>query len=274
MVENTIENKPENKKGPALPRMLIFIAVGVFISLIFSVYWRISHIGNFLGNSSVIIPEINEVGSGMEGLQDIVRQAQGQSANDTANPYKNYTTPDGYLSIRYPSSFADGKSKIEEALGQKLESNDFLLYAYKIDTTFTDANPTTLTIAHYDATSTEDVIVQIKKSLDQQQCQSDIKEAETTNDNTASQLFDSTYRCGDQGELSLWQARIAIVRKNDAEFYTVTGATASKNWESAKLDINSILSSISLNQPMPAETIGEPEDINENNQPQNNEATK
>jgi len=84
-------------------------------------------------------------------------------------------------------------------------------------------------------------------------------------------MFDSTYKCGDQGDLSLWQARTAIIRKNDTEFYAVTGATISKNWEAAKLEINSMLESISINRPTPEISPENPAETPTNNQPQNNE---
>jgi len=124
MVENTVEIKTDRKKGPVLPKTLAFIAAGIFIALVFSVYWRINHARDFLGNGNAMIPEINKINGEMNGLEDIIKQAQGQSSDNT-DPYKIYTTPDGYLSIRYPSSFADGKNVMEQAMGTNLDSTNF-----------------------------------------------------------------------------------------------------------------------------------------------------
>lgn len=272
MVENTIENKRGSKGGSSFSKTLLLIAVGIFISLVFSVYLRINNVNQLFNYGNVTIPKINEIDSGLSGLGDIMKQAQGQT-NSNSGIYTTYTTPDGYLSIKYPASFADGRSVIEDLTGKDLSSTNYLLYAYRMNQSSSDMQPTTLIAARYDATSTEDVIAQIKEALNQQKCRSDIKELETVNENTIYRIFDSTYKCGDQGDLSLWQARIAVIKKNDSEYYTITGAAVSKDWESAKLEINSILETISINQPVP-ETEAVPEEpgaINKNNQPQNNE---
>lgn len=250
-----------------MPKTLVFIAGGIFIALIFSVYWRVNHISDFLGNSTAITPDFN-INNGTSGMEEMIRQIQGQP-DDGAVAYKTYTTNDGYLSFKYPSSFNDGKNVMEKVAGTSLDSTNFLLYAYKIDNSLSEMLPTTLIAARYNATSTEDVVAQIKNALNLQQCQSDIKEVTTTK-NTPYRLFESTYKCGEQKDLSLWQAKTAVTKKNDTEFYTVTGAAVSKKWQAAILEINSILDSISTNQSDQAAPEKDPE-METDNQSQNNE---
>jgi hypothetical protein len=264
MVEDTVENK----KGK-LPRTLLMIAGGVFMALVFSVYWRINHARDLFGGNAISFPTFNP-SEGINGMEDIMGQMQGQTSG-SMEPYKKFSTPDGYLSFKYPPSFTDGKDVMEQAAAVNLDSSNFLLFAYKIDTSFTDMNPTTLIAAHYNATSTEEVVSQIKQALDQQQCQSDIKKTDEPAGKNTYQLFDSTYTCGNQGDLGLWQARTAVIKKNDGEFYAVTGAATSKNWGSAKLEINSVLDSISINQPAPNPAPENPAGGNGDNQTQNNE---
>lgn len=245
MVENTLKQKKEGNSIIS-GKTLLIIAGGVFAALIFSLYWQINNARNFF-NSGTTIPDI-------EALQKDPRAIiQGQQPSQ-ADPYKQFSTPDGYLSLKYPSSFTDGQKIVEQTANTIMDPNNSLLFAYKIDFSITSMIPTSLSVARYDASSTEEVVGMVKQSFLQQQCQSDIEATDEGATNDEYKLFDSTYKCGDQGDLSLWRARTAMIQKNEREFYAITVATISKNWDNAKLELNSIIDSISITKPAaPAE---------------------
>jgi len=178
-----------------------------------------NHLNNFLGINNAIMPQITSVTQQIEGLNNMMASTSTlEQSNEAKQTDITYTTPDGYLSISYPASFTDGRKIMENLLGKNFDANNYLLYIYKINSVF-DMQPQTLIITHYDATSTEEVADQIKKALNQQGCQGEINEAAIEEiSNYPLRIFDSNYKCGDQGDLSAWQARVAIIKKMTRNF--------------------------------------------------------
>ena len=257
MVENTLEQK---KRTPLWKNTLLQIIAGAIVMLAASTYLQFSGVKNYFG-TAIQLPDI---GSELEDPLSLIQSPTAQPGNS----YSHFTTPDGFMGLDYPAAYVSGQETISRAAGEGTQTDNSLLVAYK--TTFTDIKPITLTVTSYDATSTQDVIGKIEQAFKQQQCQFDIKKSDAKNETDPYELFDSNYKCGEQGDLSYWKARTAIIQ-NEKIFYAVTVATIGKNWEDAQLEIGSIFDSISINNPAANQTPEEPGAADGNNPPQNNE---
>ena len=137
------------------------------------------------------------------------------------------------------------------------------MLAYKV--TIPEMMPSTLIVSGYNASSTEEVVGQVKQSFIKQQCQIDIQKSDNQNE-PSYELFDSNYKCGDQGDMSAWRARFAVVPAGNI-FYVVAAATLEKNWANAQLEIGTILNSISITKPTGSEDLKNTNDAGgDNNQ--------
>ena len=237
------------------------IILGAIAALGFSVYLKFNNPQGFFN----VATEFPEPPGDIEGMMSLF---QSQTGNNAA-PNKHFSTSDGSLSLDYPSSFEDGRSVISEGSGLDLGAADSLLLVYRV--TVPDMMPSTIVVSGYNASSTEEVLTQVKQSFAKQLCQVNIEKIDNSGTNdTPYESFDATYKCGDQGDMSLWHAKVAVIPANDI-FYVVAAATIEKNWKASQLEFASIFNSISITSP--AENDSEQNDRAGNNI-QNNETSK
>lgn len=257
MVENTLEQK---KKTTIWKNTILQIAAGAVIMLAVSVYCQLTGVKDFFG-TPIRVPDLTQ------GIEVPLGAIQSQAQNGKIDPYRHFTTPDGYLSLDYPSAYTDGQETVKKIAGDDGTMENTLLVAYK--TSMTDINPVTLTVAKYNATTTEEVIGQIERVFKEQRCQFDIVKSDIKSDESWD-IYDSSYKCGDDGGLSYWRAQTAIAQNGNI-FYTVTAATINKNWDNAALEINSIFNSMSVNAYFSTPADEETESAKQDNQFQNDE---
>lgn len=161
-------------------------------------------------------------------------------------PYVDFTSPDGSLTLKYPAAFSGGETLFGQETLAKLELNNILLFAYQIS--IPDLQPSYILASETNSTTTKDIAEQMKQSLGQQQCAADVQNASSTNPAIFG-IINTSYECANSmNGFNKWQAAAALVKKENG-FYIVAAITTDKNWPNIKAAAQTLFGSISIKVP-------------------------
>lgn len=220
-----------------LPAPLIIVLFSI-AALAMSVYWQFSGGRLNIGGNNLQFPEFDK--------SVYLKNPYQKDPEAAKEPYVDFTSPDGNLTLKYPSAFSGGETLFGQETLAKLKLNNILLFAYQIS--IPDLQPSYILASETNGTTTEDIAEQIKQSLGRQQCAASVQNASSTNP-AIFEIINAGYECADaMNGFNKWQSTAALVKKENG-FYIIAAITTDKNWPNIQTAAQTLFGSISVRVP-------------------------